>query len=137
MGELDKIRISDGGFVAWRWASFTPKEMLCRCGQCESFVDVQFMDSLQSLRDAYGRPMLVTSGHRCEAHNKAVGGSATSGHLTGRAADIQVKWGDALDLLLSAHRRGFTRLGVNQKGRYEGRFIHLGMDRPEKTIWSY
>ena len=137
MGELDKIKTSDGGFVAWRWASFTPKEMLCRCGECDSFVDVQFMDSLQWLRDAYGKPMPVSSGHRCEAHNRAVGGSATSGHLTGRAADIQVKWGDALDLLILAHKRGFTRFGVNQKGRYEGRFIHLGMDRTEPTIWSY
>jgi len=36
-----------------------------------------------------------------------------------------------------AHKRGFTRFGVNQKGRYEGRFIHLGMDRTEPTIWSY
>jgi hypothetical protein len=100
-------------------------------------IDEQFMDSLQFLRDAFGKPMSITSGHRCIEHNKRVGGSATSGHLTARAADIQVKWGDSLELIVLAHKKGFTRFGVNQKGAYEKRFIHLGMDKTEKTIWSY
>tara|TARA_S200002703_G_C3732772_1_gene225238 strand:+ start:33 stop:428 length:396 start_codon:yes stop_codon:yes gene_type:complete len=127
---------TDGNRVSWRWNSFTPSEMLCRCG-CESMIDEQFMDSLQWLRSDFGKPMPITSGHRCLDHNKAVGGSETSGHLTARAADVRIKWGDALELLCMADKRGFTRLGVNQKGPYDKRFIHLGMDKPEKTIWSY
>ena len=43
---------------------------------------------LQPLRDAYGRPIRVNSGYRSPALNKAVGGSATSDHVNGRAADI-------------------------------------------------
>ena len=33
---------------------------------------------LQPLRDKYGKPITVTSGYRCTALNKAVGGVATS-----------------------------------------------------------
>lgn len=43
---------------------------------------------LDPLREAWGKPITVTSGYRCPALNKAVGGVATSQHLTGQAADI-------------------------------------------------
>lgn len=43
---------------------------------------------LDPLRQAYGKPIRVNSGYRSSALNKAVGGVATSDHLTGRAADI-------------------------------------------------
>ncbi len=44
---------------------------------------------LDPLREAYGKPIIVTSGYRCPALNKAVKGSKTSDHLEGRAADIR------------------------------------------------
>lgn len=43
---------------------------------------------LDPLRDWYGKPIRVNSGYRCTALNKAVGGVASSQHLTGQAADI-------------------------------------------------
>ena len=43
---------------------------------------------LDPLREAYGKPITVNSGFRSPALNKAVGGSATSDHMQGRAADI-------------------------------------------------
>ena len=43
---------------------------------------------LDPLREWYGKPVYINSGYRCEALNKAVGGSATSDHMKGRAADI-------------------------------------------------
>lgn len=43
---------------------------------------------LDPLRQAWGRPILVNSGYRCEALNKAVDGAPTSHHLRGMAADI-------------------------------------------------
>lgn len=44
---------------------------------------------LDPLREAWGGPIRVTSGYRCEALNKAVGGSKTSVHRFGDAADLQ------------------------------------------------
>lgn len=43
---------------------------------------------LDPLREAWKSPIRVTSGYRCAALNKAVGGSSTSAHLYGYAADI-------------------------------------------------
>lgn len=44
---------------------------------------------LDPLREAYGKPIIITSGYRCKQLNKAVGGASTSQHLTGEAADIR------------------------------------------------
>ncbi len=43
---------------------------------------------LDPLREAWGKPIIVTSGYRCPALNNAVRGSATSQHMSGQAADI-------------------------------------------------
>lgn len=43
---------------------------------------------LDPLRELYGKPIYVNSGYRCPELNKAVGGSNTSQHMTGCAADI-------------------------------------------------
>ena len=43
---------------------------------------------LDPLREAWGKPITVTSGYRCPALNAAVGGVSTSLHQIGRAADI-------------------------------------------------
>lgn len=43
---------------------------------------------LDPLRELYGKPITVNSGYRCPVVNKAVGGSATSDHVKGFAADI-------------------------------------------------
>jgi uncharacterized protein YcbK (DUF882 family) len=45
---------------------------------------------LDPLREAYGKPIKVNSGYRCPELNKIVGGSKTSQHVKGYAADISV-----------------------------------------------
>lgn len=49
---------------------------------------------LQPIRDKYGKPIIVSSGYRSEALNKAVGGSKTSQHRFGQAADIKASDGN-------------------------------------------
>lgn len=46
---------------------------------------------LDPLRTDYGKPVDVSSGYRCEALNKAVGGVASSAHTLGYAADLTAK----------------------------------------------
>lgn len=43
---------------------------------------------LDPLRKWYGKPIYVNSGYRCSTLNEAVGGSKTSQHALGLAADI-------------------------------------------------
>jgi len=54
---------------------------------------------LEPARVAFGAPIYITSGYRCPALNKAVGGKPTSQHLRGEAADLQVKGVRNLKLL--------------------------------------
>lgn len=44
---------------------------------------------LDPLREAYGNPIIVTSGYRCAELNKAVNGAPKSQHVKGEAADIR------------------------------------------------
>lgn len=46
---------------------------------------------LEPIRAYYGKPVTVTSGFRGDTLNKRVGGSKTSQHCLGEAADILVK----------------------------------------------
>lgn len=46
--------------------------------------------SLEPIRQHLGLPLLITSGYRCEALNRAVGGVSHSQHLYGEAADITI-----------------------------------------------
>lgn len=43
---------------------------------------------LQPIRDAWGEPIIVGSGYRCNDLNRAVGGARNSDHKYGCAADI-------------------------------------------------
>ncbi len=66
---------------------FRVREMTCKCGcnQCE--VSMELMELLDMIRERFG-PIIVNSGFRCVTHNTAVGGSANSMHMQGKAADI-------------------------------------------------
>lgn len=66
---------------------------------------------LQPLRDAIGKPMRVNSAYRGPEANKAVGGSKTSQHLTGEAADIEF---DGFDNKLLAQKIVELKLPFDQ-----------------------
>ena len=44
---------------------------------------------LQPLRDFMGEPIIINSGYRCPALNRAIGGVNGSQHVKGEAADIR------------------------------------------------
>ena len=46
---------------------------------------------LEPLREQVREPVIISSGYRCPALNKAVGGSDTSQHMKGEACDIYVE----------------------------------------------
>lgn len=64
----------------WPWKNFMPAELACR-GDGSLWVDEDFMDELQTLRDKVGAPMHVTSGYRTPEHNRRIGGKSHSFHL--------------------------------------------------------
>lgn len=48
----------------------------------------RLMELLDKIRERWGAPITVNSGYRSPALNARVGGSATSSHMKGEAADI-------------------------------------------------
>ena len=89
-------------------------------------VPLQFIPSLRNLcevvleplRERVKEPVIISSGYRCPALNRAVGGSNTSQHMKGEACDIYMedkeklrKWfailmdGDFDQLIFERNRR--------------------------------
>jgi uncharacterized protein YcbK (DUF882 family) len=97
----------------------------------------EFMSKLQQLRNAYGKPMAITSGYRCPEHPIEVKKVTPGAHSSGLACDVAVQGNDAYHLLKLAFGLEFTGIGVQQKGG--GRFIHLDTMRspPRPNVWSY
>ena len=125
------------------WPHFSRKELECHCGCGQAEMDYEFLDRLESLRTAFGKPMLVTSGFRCPTYNAQVSGTGFTGpHVTGKAVDIAISGEDAHTLLAFAVHHQFQGLGISQKGPHNKRFIHLdlienGPGRPRPRVWSY
>ena len=67
---------------------FRVREFACRDGSDPIFVEEELAALLEAIRLHFGCPVAITSGFRTAAHNAAVGGSKSSQHLLGRAADF-------------------------------------------------
>ena len=68
---------------------FSEHEFKCHCGECTLIrPPAELLEVLEDVRSHFGRSVAIMSGHRCSAHNKAVGGALYSKHKLGIAADI-------------------------------------------------
>ena len=68
---------------------FRVREFVCK-GSDVVLIDDELVVLLQCIREHFGKPVHITSGYRTAEHNAAVGGSKSSQHLLGRAADFYV-----------------------------------------------
>lgn len=119
--------------TSWRWPHFSVLELACRCGGrfCEAsyWHDPEFLDALEALRSVVGRPLILTSAHRCAQWNAAVGGAPLSKHK-GIAVDIFLKGHNRTELREAALQLGFRGLGLART------FIHLDR-RARPAVWYY
>lgn len=87
---------------------FKAEEFSCHCGgKHPSWIALELVHKLETLRMKLRRPIRVTSGYRCPGHNNSVGGAAKSQHVQGRAADIQVDGLTVRELAAAARAVGF------------------------------
>jgi len=127
--------------------NFYLDEFLCKCGKClyskhnvgiDDLVELAFMIKLQRIRDDFGLPMSPTSGSRCRAYNKSIGGAIDSGHivdekLPGRAVDISTvnySEGEKYELLRLALKNGMRGIGIGKT------FIHVDL-KNRRAYWTY
>lgn len=123
-----------------RWPHFTEQELACpHCNELN--MDPEFMGRLVNMRLSLGFAFPITSGYRCPEHNARVSSTGLDGpHTTGRAVDIALRGEQALIVVESARRFGFSGIGVRQHG--DGRYVHLddlfdAPGRPRPWLWSY
>ncbi len=68
---------------------FNAKEFRCKCGKEHDFeVNEKLVENLEKLYETLNcSKIIVTSGYRCTAHDKNVGGNGTGLHTKRNAAD--------------------------------------------------
>ena len=113
---------------------FEESEFACRCGCGLNNISPDLVALLDEARGLYKKPMVIESGSRCPARNKAEGGKRTSAHLKGLAADIRCRAdGDRYKLT-----NIFYLLGLKRVGKGKG-FIHVDISKtlPQDVEWLY
>ena len=73
--------------------NFKVSEFTCHCGCGFNIIDQRVINMAQTIRDALGVPVRVTSGCRCEKNNTKQGGVKGSFHTKGKAADLTCSLG--------------------------------------------
>ena len=70
--------------------NFCAAEFRCKCGRTHDIlISSELVNGLQRLVDVLGASKaVITSGYRCEAHDRAVGGNGRGQHVLGNAADV-------------------------------------------------
>ena len=109
---------------------FKRSEFKCKCGCGADRIDIRLVKILDDIRDYYGKPAIITSGVRCPQHNKAVGGTSNSWHLStrgGKASDFyvnNVKVTDLLSHCIDLRNQGKIRYTYTNNGSMKG-VVHI------------
>ena len=109
------------------------KRFACPCCGA-NYIDIRLERLVGHIEQRAGEKLTITSGYRCRKHNRMVGGSETSSHLKGLAADILTDISRLRYRVIGeAIRLGFHRIGVGSN------FVHLDIDRQKapRVIWVY
>jgi uncharacterized protein YcbK (DUF882 family) len=99
-------------------------------------ISIDLFDRLSAVREDFGHPIVVTSGHRCHEYqlDLAKRGYETakgiSQHEKGEACDIRPAEAHRMNDLLVCIKKHFTSIGVSS------RFVHVDT-RPGDRRWAY
>ena len=112
---------------------FSVKEFNCPCcGRVKVAVALVFW--LDVFRRALGHPLRVNSGFRCASRNAGVGGSSTSRHLIGCAADLSIPEGVERDAFFQMARR---LSGEGWEIKEYPTFLHIAVPREKQIkVWD-
>lgn len=110
---------------------FDSKEFVCKCGCLMDGIDPELLYVLTDIRKWFNKGVLIISGCRCLSYNVSIGGSHTSQHLFGKAADFKVLGIDQDKVADYLECKYPNKYGI---GRYKGR-THLDV-RATKARWD-
>lgn len=117
---------------------FDASEFICKCGraECDALKKISpvLEQKLDALRARLHRPLVVTSGLRCEYWNAKVGGVLPSAHVSGTAVDLACSTSrERFELASAALAVGFLRFGV-KKGMFH---VDVSAQHPQYVFWLY
>lgn len=133
--------------------NFEPEEFKCECGgkYCTgypSYMKQVELKNLQSIRNHWNRPMIVTCGMRCKTYNNKLNGSITNSlHLSGYATDFymagvtdtlanrkkSIKWMKKLPNMHYIYGNGINSNGYSVYAPYMGNAMHFDSSAPKVT----
>ena len=116
-------------------SNFNSTEFDCHGKNCckETIVDQKLVNYLQKIREHFGKPIYISSGYRCDIHNKNVGGATGSRHAKGQAADIYIDGVKPAEIAKYAESIGILGIGLYETEK-DGFFVHIDT-RTSKSFW--
>jgi uncharacterized protein YcbK (DUF882 family) len=123
--------------------NFSRLEIMCPCSCGADKISPVLIEKLQKVRNIIGRPIIITSGVRCEFYNASLKNSSmNSSHIPdsyglGQAVDISCTTSKHRYELIQVAQKFFNRVGISG-GSYGG-FVHLDVDRSkvQEVMWLY
>lgn len=115
--------------------NFKSTEFDCHGSGCctQTKVDDKLVQYLQQIRNHFGKPVNISSGYRCETHNKNIGGATGSRHAKGQAADIYISGVTPAEIAKYAESIGILGIGLYETDA-DGHFVHVDT-RETKSFW--
>jgi len=116
------------------------------CRRCElgakQQISRELLKKFEEVRKSYGSPIRITSGYRCLVHNRVIGSTDKSQHVTGDALDLQpMAFQDIaqLERLYGACIKVFKAVG---DARYRSpnllnNFVHVDTRSDREYRWKY
>lgn len=95
---------------------------------CDNLL-VLIADFLQPLRNKLNKPIVITSGYRCERLNKLVGGAINSEHTKGYAVDIHVPGMSVKDLFIYIVNSGLKWTQLIEEHSGNSTWVHISYNR--------
>ena len=127
---------------------FTADELACKCGgaYCDGHpdtIDGGLLQNLERVREHYGnKPIIITSGLRCEQRNREVGGIPSSKHRLGFAVDFHITGGscdsasrrnEVMDYIKTLPNHNYTYGNTSQMGNAIHMDVHDSAEGGEST----
>lgn len=137
----------ENGYYVWKKGDkhfigqyFNTKEFSCQCKNTDCVnqkISEELIGMLTKIREYLQKPMTITSGFRCEAHQKSLQASGAntvvatkSQHCVGNAADAMFK-DLRVNEWIDVARKYSMAVG------YASNFIHLDTRKDKKREWKY
>ena len=111
--------------------NFKVKEFACKDGSDVVLVSPKLLTILQTVRNHFGKPVIINSGYRTPSYNKKIGGANYSQHMYGTACDIRINGVSPKDLASYIETLLVNTGGI---GIYST-FVHVDV-RTKKARWK-